>query len=546
MAGFGAFDRDSGLRRVSRVTKWLVAGSVAAVGIVTAVVAEAAPGSSRTTTPTPTSPQTPAGAVDPAPGPTTTQPRDRRPGHLGDRQPGTARRPRVDAAHRPSATDPAPPHRELRRLVITDLAAIALPRAGDDRRARRHGVRPSRRWARGPRACARRRRSRVQPLPRRLRADAGEHGRGDGGPCRSAVARRGRRRAPGGAPHRRRRRPDARPGAPRPRVRPRLRLGRRRRPPRPAAPAPVTTVARVAGWRAVVVDRDASTLRVPTGVELDLGATAKAFAADLAAGAVHDAIGGGVLVGLGGDIAVAGDAPSGGWTVRVTDDHAAGSGRTRRDGRDREWWPRDLEHHRPPLDTRGPNAASRRRPDDGRAGDRLLADGERQPRRPVSTPTSRPPPRSSAARTRSSGWRISDSRPVSSMPTGAWSASAAGPNPKAPSHDAGPRREQLDPALVPRPRVGRDRARPADRQHGARDRDLGAVEQPPVAALRDPGRAPQRLAAGDRRDRAAHRRDRRRRVRADRVEGRGRSRSCPATGRCGSGSAPSRSTSCSR
>jgi hypothetical protein len=58
VAGFGAFDRDSGLRRVSRVTKWLVAGSVAGIGIVTAVVAEAAPGSSRTTTPPPTSPIT--------------------------------------------------------------------------------------------------------------------------------------------------------------------------------------------------------------------------------------------------------------------------------------------------------------------------------------------------------------------------------------------------------------------------------------------------------------------------------------------------------
>jgi hypothetical protein len=58
VAGFGAFDRDSGLRRVSRVTKWLVAGSVAGIGIVTAVVAEAAPGSTRTTTPPPSTPAT--------------------------------------------------------------------------------------------------------------------------------------------------------------------------------------------------------------------------------------------------------------------------------------------------------------------------------------------------------------------------------------------------------------------------------------------------------------------------------------------------------
>ncbi|HZP31390.1 MAG TPA: FAD:protein FMN transferase [Acidimicrobiia bacterium] len=87
---------------------------------------------------------------------------------------------------------------------------------------------------------------------------------------------------------------------------------------------PPTTIARIAGWRAVRVDREAGTVRVPADVELDLGATAKAYAADLAAEAVRAAIGGGVLVGLGGDLAVAGDVPAGGWCVRVTDDHAAG------------------------------------------------------------------------------------------------------------------------------------------------------------------------------------------------------------------------------
>jgi thiamine biosynthesis lipoprotein len=84
------------------------------------------------------------------------------------------------------------------------------------------------------------------------------------------------------------------------------------------------TVARVPGWRAVTVDRAAGTVRVPKGVELDLGATAKALAADRAAAAIRYEIGGGVLVSLGGDVAVAGDAPDGGWAIRVTDDHAAG------------------------------------------------------------------------------------------------------------------------------------------------------------------------------------------------------------------------------
>src|SRR5204863_9936622 len=37
------------------------------------------------------------------------------------------------------------------------------------------------------------------------------------------------------------------------------------------------------------------------------------------------ATGGGVLVNLGGDVAVVGDSPAGGWSVRVTEDHAAGA-----------------------------------------------------------------------------------------------------------------------------------------------------------------------------------------------------------------------------
>ena len=60
------------------------------------------------------------------------------------------------------------------------------------------------------------------------------------------------------------------------------------------------------------------------GVELDLGATAKALAADRSARAAAHASGSGVLVSLGGDIAVAGRLPSRGWPVRIADDHASG------------------------------------------------------------------------------------------------------------------------------------------------------------------------------------------------------------------------------
>jgi thiamine biosynthesis lipoprotein ApbE len=78
------------------------------------------------------------------------------------------------------------------------------------------------------------------------------------------------------------------------------------------------------GWHAIAFDRATATVCVPSGVELDFGATAKALAADRAARAATDATGAGVLVSLGGDIAVAGQAPAEGWSVHVTDDHAAG------------------------------------------------------------------------------------------------------------------------------------------------------------------------------------------------------------------------------
>ncbi len=77
----------------------------------------------------------------------------------------------------------------------------------------------------------------------------------------------------------------------------------------------------VGGWRSVVLDRAAGTVRVPAGVSLDLGASAKALAADRAARAAAAQADAGVLVSLGGDIAVAGPAPAGGWAVHVCEDH---------------------------------------------------------------------------------------------------------------------------------------------------------------------------------------------------------------------------------
>jgi thiamine biosynthesis lipoprotein len=86
------------------------------------------------------------------------------------------------------------------------------------------------------------------------------------------------------------------------------------------------SVASVPGWRTVRLDPERSTIRLASGVTLDLGATAKALAADHAAARAAAVTGCGVLVGLGGDFACAGEAPAGdgGWPVRVTDDHRAG------------------------------------------------------------------------------------------------------------------------------------------------------------------------------------------------------------------------------
>lgn len=72
-------------------------------------------------------------------------------------------------------------------------------------------------------------------------------------------------------------------------------------------------------WRDIRLDTEAALLTVPRGVRLDLGATAKARAADLGAVRLADRLGCGVLVSLGGDLAVAGQPPAGGWRVRVQD-----------------------------------------------------------------------------------------------------------------------------------------------------------------------------------------------------------------------------------
>jgi thiamine biosynthesis lipoprotein len=87
-------------------------------------------------------------------------------------------------------------------------------------------------------------------------------------------------------------------------------------------PVPASVrIAPVPAWRTVHVDRDAGTIQLGRGVKLDLGATAKALAADHAATAAREAADCGVLVSLGGDLAIQGPAPEDAWQIRVTDDH---------------------------------------------------------------------------------------------------------------------------------------------------------------------------------------------------------------------------------
>jgi thiamine biosynthesis lipoprotein ApbE len=80
----------------------------------------------------------------------------------------------------------------------------------------------------------------------------------------------------------------------------------------------------VPGWRQIRFSPASRRVEIPAGIEIDLGATAKALAADLAAASVSDLTAGdGVLVSLGGDVAVAGTPPAGGWHIQIAEDSRA-------------------------------------------------------------------------------------------------------------------------------------------------------------------------------------------------------------------------------
>ena len=92
----------------------------------------------------------------------------------------------------------------------------------------------------------------------------------------------------------------------------------RRAPDAQTPPGPLPRPGQVPGSQSVGLD--GTRLTLPAGILLDLGATAKGLGSDRAAAAAAAAIAtGGVLVSLGGDIAVAGEAPAGGWPIAISD-----------------------------------------------------------------------------------------------------------------------------------------------------------------------------------------------------------------------------------
>ena len=81
-------------------------------------------------------------------------------------------------------------------------------------------------------------------------------------------------------------------------------------------PGPVGPAAPAGQWDRITYDRERRWVCVPEGVRLDFGGIGKGFAVDYALGSLplgH----GGVLLNAGGDLAVRGLAPAGGWRIDV-------------------------------------------------------------------------------------------------------------------------------------------------------------------------------------------------------------------------------------
>ena len=86
-----------------------------------------------------------------------------------------------------------------------------------------------------------------------------------------------------------------------------------------------TRIGSVPHWHTVHLNPSARRVTVPAGTLIDLGATAKAHAADTIAHLLAELLPGGFVVNLGGDVAVSGSCPPQGWSIGIED--AAGTTR---------------------------------------------------------------------------------------------------------------------------------------------------------------------------------------------------------------------------
>jgi thiamine biosynthesis lipoprotein len=81
----------------------------------------------------------------------------------------------------------------------------------------------------------------------------------------------------------------------------------------------------VAGFNHIHLNARTREVRIPRGVRLDLGSSAKALAVDRAAARIAGQLDIGVLVSVGGDVAAAGPPPPAGWAIGIAVDSSTPS-----------------------------------------------------------------------------------------------------------------------------------------------------------------------------------------------------------------------------
>ncbi len=291
----------------------------------------------------------------------------------------------------------------------------------------------------------------------------------------------------------------------------------------PQAKAPVVSFASVPGWRTVELDAAAGTIRVPRGVTLDLGATAKALCADRAAANARAAAYCGVLVSLGGDMAAAGEPPEDGWRVRVTDDHrsdvdAPGQWISIRSGglatsstTVRRW------------NTGSGSVHHLVDPESGQPVTSVMAHGQRD-RGVVPGREHREHCRDRSRRARGGVARVAGPAEQAGgrRRSGAPRGRLAGGRRRARVTAIGLGRGGAERLLVSDPRHGRRVTRSADRERGRGSARLAAVRRSAaLAAIRDRRAPPGRVAARDRLPGRPHHHQRARQLRPDQADRRG-------------------------